>query len=76
MSFFFNYNNYVIKGCVTTVTRSRVLPSKCTRRYGVICALCFDTLIELCPGSTITDGDETKGGDSTIFSLNLNSHLG
>ena len=53
------------------VIRSRVLPSKCTRRYGAICALCFDTPIELRPGSTITDGDETKGGDSTIFSLNL-----
>ena len=42
------------------MTRSRVLPSKCTRRYGAICALCFDTPIELRPGSTITDGDETK----------------
>ena len=54
------------------VTQSRVLPSKCTRCYGAICALCFDTPIELHPGSTITDGDETT---KSIISVTSVTHL-
>ena len=42
---------------VRAVRRRCVGVSKCS-------TLCFDTPIELRPGSTITDGDETKGEES------------